>query len=166
MVRVALEEWGLYNNNILVCKWWDADTDEKKIIKYYTRLREIHDIKPYDDLELFNADWEGSELINESTPFSKVKAINEILESLNCVDKKKFDYLIWEGYTMEDATERLDDVEIYEDLSFEELAGQFIDEGIFGDIPDAIAGYIDYKKLGRDLSFDYVEFGGDLFRCA
>jgi len=55
---------------------------------------------------------------------------------------------------VEKLIEAYEDVELYEVSSFEQLAEQFVDEGLFGDIPDNIANYIDYEKIGRDLSFD------------
>lgn len=38
-----------------------------------------------------------------------------------------------------------------------ELAEQFVDEGLFGEIPKAIANYLDYDAIARDLGFDYSE---------
>lgn len=49
------------------------------------------------------------------------------------------------------------DVSVYEGMSMKELAEQFVEEGIFGDIPDSIANYIDYDAIARDLRFDYSE---------
>lgn len=46
------------------------------------------------------------------------------------------------------------DYNLYEVDSFEELAEQFVGEGLFGDIPDSIINYIDYEAIGRDLSLD------------
>jgi len=49
------------------------------------------------------------------------------------------------------------DVDIYEVDSLRELAEQFVDEGLFGEIPAAIANYLDYDAIARDLSFDFSE---------
>lgn len=51
----------------------------------------------------------------------------------------------------------------YEDWS--DMAYQYVEEGLFGDIADNIKGYIDYEYLGRDLSFDYsgTYIGNDLY---
>jgi len=38
-----------------------------------------------------------------------------------------------------------------------ELAEQFVDEGLFGEIPTAIANYLDYDAIARDLGSDYTE---------
>lgn len=49
------------------------------------------------------------------------------------------------------------DIDIYNVESLNELAEQFVEEGLFGDIPKALENYIDYDAIARDLGFDYVE---------
>lgn len=49
------------------------------------------------------------------------------------------------------------DVDIYEVDSLRELAEQFVDEGLFGDIPERIQHYLDYDAIARDLGMDYSE---------
>lgn len=49
------------------------------------------------------------------------------------------------------------DVEIYELDTVKELAEQFVDEGLFGKIPETLQNYIDYDAIARDLSMDYTE---------
>ena len=49
------------------------------------------------------------------------------------------------------------DVDIYELDSLRELAVQFVDEGLFGNIPEHLAGYIDYDAIVLDLGCDYAE---------
>ena len=62
------------------------------------------------------------------------------------------------------------EVDIYQVDTLKELAEQFVDEGIFGDIPDHLANYIDYDAIARDLQCDYsttVIDGQRLaYRCA
>ncbi len=38
-----------------------------------------------------------------------------------------------------------------------ELAQQFVDDGLFGEIPERIQGYLDYDAIARDLAMDYSE---------
>lgn len=44
------------------------------------------------------------------------------------------------------------DIDIYELDSLKELAEQFVDEGMFGEIPERIQYYLDYDLIARDLS--------------
>jgi len=47
------------------------------------------------------------------------------------------------------------DIDLYEIDSLRDLAIQFVDEGLFGDIPEAIENYLDYDAIARDLAMDY-----------
>jgi len=49
------------------------------------------------------------------------------------------------------------DVDIYEMDSLVELAEHFIDEGFYGDFPQALTYYIDTQAIARDLAVDYSE---------
>ncbi len=63
------------------------------------------------------------------------------------------------GYTFSLATCNPDhiDLDIYEAESLRELAEQFVDEGLFGDIPERLRFYIDHDAVARDLAVDYSE---------
>lgn len=49
------------------------------------------------------------------------------------------------------------DIDIYDVDNLRDLAYQFVDEGLFGDIPMNIACYLDYDAIARDLGMDYTE---------
>lgn len=49
------------------------------------------------------------------------------------------------------------DVDIYHLDSLRDLAEQFVDEGIIGDIPESMRSYFDYDAFARDLAMDYTE---------
>lgn len=49
------------------------------------------------------------------------------------------------------------DIDIYSDLTMCELAEQFLDDGLFGEVPEPLANYIDLDAIARDLSVDYTE---------
>lgn len=76
------------------------------------------------------------------------------------------------GYSFDLTSDTPDslEVDIYEVDSLKELAEQFVDEGLFGEIPAAISNYLDYDAIARDLGFDYSEImiaGTRLvYRCA
>jgi hypothetical protein len=49
------------------------------------------------------------------------------------------------------------EVDIYEHSSLKELAETFVDEGLFGKIPENMVNYLDYDAIARDLGMDYSE---------
>jgi len=44
-----------------------------------------------------------------------------------------------------------------------ELAEQFVDDGLFGEVPEQFQFYIDYDAIARDLAVEYseVEIAGE-----
>jgi antirestriction protein len=63
------------------------------------------------------------------------------------------------GYLLDLETADRDDfeVDIYEVDNLRELAAQFVDEGLYGEIPQPLQYYLDYNAMGRDLATDYAE---------
>lgn len=63
------------------------------------------------------------------------------------------------GYSFSLATCDPDDIDLdlYEVESLRELAEQFVDEGLFGEIPERLRFYIDHDAVARDLGLDYSE---------
>jgi len=61
------------------------------------------------------------------------------------------------------------DIDIYGVETLRELAEQFVDDGLFGDIPASLQFYIDYDAIARDLTMDYSEItiAGErlIYRC-
>lgn len=49
------------------------------------------------------------------------------------------------------------DIDIYEMESLQELAEQFVENGLFGDIPEQLRFYIDHDAIARNLGLDYAQ---------
>ena len=43
---------------------------------------------------------------------------------------------------------------LYEDMSWRDVAEEFVDSGCLGDVPDHLSQYIDYDMVARDLSYN------------
>ena len=77
-------------------------------------------------------------------------------------DTEKMQYIIARDELMlahDSAVNAMDDIEIYDGVeSLTKLAEQFVDDGLFGEIPEKITYYLDYEAIGRDLRHDgYTE---------
>lgn len=175
-MRLAIEEWGLYNNGILTCKWWDTEEDNyENIVNYYQGLRKANSIEPFDDVELFIADAEDDVLDIAEENANIVYVIDTYRRFNETFDENQQNAIIAmveNGEEVESAFEkaRLYDYELV-DLRDElspfgdsevALAQYAIDEGIF-EVPDILEPYIDLKRLGRDLAMDYSEVENGLF---
>jgi len=51
-------------------------------------------------------------------------------------------------------------------MNLEQLAEHFIDEGLYGTIPETLSYYIDYAAIARDLSYDYDTYENNIMRVA
>ncbi|MEL6570957.1 MAG: antirestriction protein ArdA [Pseudomonadota bacterium] len=96
----------------------------------------------------------------------------EVLDSWEDHEKLRFIIAVGEcGYNFDPDTASADDydVDIYGEESLRELAERFVEEGLFGDIPEALCFYIDLDAIARDLSADYaeIEIAGErmVYRC-
>ncbi|MGD1925901.1 MAG: antirestriction protein ArdA [Paracoccaceae bacterium] len=49
------------------------------------------------------------------------------------------------------------EIDIYEMQSLRDLAEHFVDEGLFGEIPEHLQCYIDLDAIARDMRMDYSE---------
>ena len=63
------------------------------------------------------------------------------------------------GYLLglDSSEDDLPEVDLYETESMKDLAEQFVEEGLFGDIPERLQFYIDHDAIARDLVMDYSE---------
>ena len=73
------------------------------------------------------------------------------------------------GYVYEPNTKPNDfEVDIYQVESLRDLAEQFVDEGLFGDVPERLQFYIDHDAIARDLAVEFSEIiiAGERFAYA
>jgi len=76
------------------------------------------------------------------------------------------------GYAFNPAKDDPDslEVDVYPAQGLRELAEQFVDDGLFGEIPERLRFYLDYDAIARDLSVDYTEtsVAGErvVYRCS
>lgn len=135
----------------------EADLHEKigKIRNAYGDSVEEFEIQ-FIDGEAIDCAFAESWGINQAN----ITAFMEAVEAWDDDQKIRFIIAVGEcGYDFEPASVDADDfdIDIYAEDSMKELAEQFVDEGLFGEIPHHLAHYIDYDAIARDLSMDYTE---------
>ena len=83
----------------------------------------------------------------------------EAVDEWSADDKIKVIIAVGEaGYNFDlskDAPDQFD-IDLYELDSLIDLAEQFVEEGLFGEIPERIQYYLDYDAIARDLRIDYT----------
>ena len=167
-MRIYVADLACYNNGILSGKWIDLPSDDidaevQSILDKGTSDRKaagVYDGVPSEEWAIH--DFEAPFEINEYDDLDDINQIAREFEVLNEQDIKKVSYLInYQGASIDEAFAHYEDIEIYEDMSYLDLAEQLIDET--WEVPEHIAPYIDYEKFARELELDYVDINGDLY---
>ena len=167
-MKVYITDLEAYNCGHLVGNWYTLPMNEdllaESIENELQRGKEICESEDFHE-EYFITDYECDYMvIEEYSNLTKLNEIAEKMETLDSLDVKKFKALIELGYELDFSFENYEDVEIYEEMNMNELAELFIDDGLFGEIPNAIINYLDYDSIARDLSMDYTEVENDIVR--
>ena len=120
------------------------------------------------DGELIDVELCGAIGINQANIGDVIEGIDNWSDD----EKRQIILAVGDGYSFDPKTDdpASFDVTIYELDSMRELAEHFVEEGLFGDIPENLRFYIDYDAIARDLSVDYAtaEIAGKhlIYRCA
>jgi len=157
-MNIAVESYELYNNNILVGKWFN--TEEDSIEDVYEYIKEIHRDNGFNDsdLELFVADYEDEYNIYSGESLEKAYEISEAIENLDDCDKEAVRLLIDNNIANDifDAIDKKDDLLYTDETDMGAVAENYIIEtGALSDMPENLRYYFDYEALGRDM-----EIGG------
>ena len=156
-MRIYVADLAEYNNGRLVGKWITLPSEDvmSEVYSALTPGNEEWAIHDTDDIPFNVSEYEDIEELNDKC---------RDYEELSKADRKIYRYLTeYQGEEHNAALELIDDVQLYEDTSYEDLAEEMLEDGIFGEVPDSLQGYIDVNKIARDLELDYVQIGDDLY---
>lgn len=158
-IKIAIEDWGLYNNGILVCKWWDSSSTYEEIEEYYLKIREKTEHQTglcTDEVELFIADSEGWDFGEHDSVDEAIDTINE-LESLDEDDFKKIK-LYLENFTynsnVSTALDHLDDWICTNESDMSDVAYNHYRDCHSDVLDGPLGGYIDWDRVGRDMDIE------------
>ncbi|WP_152183441.1 antirestriction protein ArdA [Sulfurimonas indica] len=169
-MRVYITDLQAYNEGHLVGRWLELPVSKFELTQALSEVLNEGEVVSGTDNheELFITDYEADIAIDEYDDIYKLNELAEIIDTLREDELLKLKLLSHEGYNEREVlTQGIDnyDVDIYDysnDTSFtdiyELLAYDMVQEGLFGDVPTYLENYIDYGAIGRDLSYDYVEF--------
>lgn len=169
-MKIFITDLEAYNNGHLVGEWYTLPMGEDSLAECNEDV--LHNGRKtckhtHHHEETFITDWECDYMDIEE--YNDIYILNEIaqdLESIGRYDMKRYTALRGNGYTHKEALKAYEDVDLYENTTLLELAEQFIEDGLYGEILDNIKYYIDYSAIARDLAYDYSEVNGDIVRIA
>ena len=152
-IKAYVTNLGLYNEGYLVGEWVTFPIDEEEQEKLFERIKidETHE-------EYFITDYE-SDIDMKIGEYTSIDTLNEMAEMLETVDDYEEEIikaLISEGYSLEDAIGKKDDVIVFNNCStMAEVAEQYADEtGLLDSIPENLRYYFDFEAFGRDMSYE------------
>jgi antirestriction protein len=168
-IKLAIEDWGMYNAGFLACKWWDPAVDDLgDVEQFYLDARKEHGVEPCDEVELFVADSEGIPDIGENENLEDFWPLAS--EFNNLTDDEQVQVLValdagW-AQNLEEALEVYDDVMGTGCSDRAELAIEYVDSCHGKEVTDSWwSSYLDYDAMGRDLMMEgnYHEYEGEIY---
>ena len=149
-MNVYIANLGKYNEGELVGAWFSLPVDPEDVAEKIGLSSEyqeyaIHDyelpfsVGEYESLDQLNHLCELAEEL-EGTPL--YDALPELLSS---------------GYFdgLEGLVARQDDIRCWPDcIDMADVAYEYVEEGYLGEVPESLARYLDYEKIGRDMEIN------------
>ena len=169
-MELFITDLSAYNEGFLSGRWIQLPLTQEELIQVSTEILKEGELVSgtTNHEELFITDYEAEILIGEYDNIERLNELAQTMEAFTDEEFLKLRFLAYEGYNERDVIDNgLETYEVdiydYRDNSsftdtFELLASDFIDEGLFGEIPKSIESYIDYEAIARDLRMDYSEF--------
>lgn len=166
-MRIYVADLAAYNNGILSGGWIDLPSDDidaevQRILDAGTSARVdagVYDGVPSEEFAIH--DYELPWNIDEWENIHDLNNAARKYDELDDTDRKKVNFLVSQGDNIDKALQLYDLVDIYEDMSYQDLAEQIVDET--WNVPEHLEPYIDYEKFARELEMDYAQIGDDLF---
>ena len=146
-----------YNSGILHGAWIEPKTDKDEL---EAQIAKVLKASPSPDAEEYAIhDYDNFPNLGEYPDLEKVI---EVVEAIKLHGVKAVEGFI-EHFSLED-------LEHFEEAfhgtydSFKEFAEDYAEDCILGDCPEHIKNYIDYDRIERNLSYDYLECKADNYK--
>ena len=153
-LRIYLTNLGKYNEGELVGEWVELPATEEELEAVIERIGINEEYEEY-----FITDYESDGPGVSVGEYDNLDDLNDMAEQLADLDDYDLEIIgafLSEGYDLEEALDRKDDVMVFSDChDMTDVAYAYIEEtGMLDSVPDNIARYFDYEAFGRDMSFD------------
>ena len=154
MLQIYLTNLGKYNEGYLIGEWVKLPVDDEELEEVKKRIG----INKFYE-EWFITDYETDIDGLEVNEYSNITKLNEIAEKLEDMEDYAIDIIsacLSEGYSFDDAIERIDDCYIWFNCSdMEDVAREYCETcGLLDAMPEDLQPYFDFAAFGRDMSFE------------
>jgi len=156
-MKIAVENYELCNNGILVCKWFDLESDTMEdIVEYFEKALENEGIGK-NHMELFVADYKDESGIYSGESVPRAFEVQETIDDLDEDDLIKIPLLVDNGYanSVEEAIEMLDKVISTGETDMSDIAYNYINEsGALNGLDETLKGYFNYESYGETMEIN------------
>ncbi len=171
-MRVYITDLSAYNKGFLIGEWVELGIDEDELSQTIREILKMGEeaCKDENHDEYFLTDWD--EEFFEVGEYTNMYELNKEVARFNELDlddssKKCVNFLMSENIVsnLDEALEKYEEVQIFEDINFLDLSYQIVDEQFnFDELPQFVSNYFDYEKFASDLELDnYTAIDGDIF---
>lgn len=174
MLRVYITDLAAYNAGFLIGKWVSLpmyrEDLENELLEILKEGAEICKDSEHEEYFITDFEFESDYKLFEVHEYSNLEEINykcEQLEDFSEDDLKRVSYLMEHvGFDFEDALSSYEDVIVYENMTLEEIAEDYIESCYnLNELPEIISRNIDYSSIARDfeLSGEYQTIDNDVY---
>jgi len=154
-IKIYVANLAQYNQGILKGDWLTLPMQEDEL------QAKINKVLGTDEGYAIH-DYSASFHIGEYTSVFELNNIAEIIKDDNSM--AQFCHLINEGYSIEQALEKYEDVIYYADMTLRDVAEELVEEGHYGEIPEKLQYFIDYDAIAQSLDNEgYAETSKGVF---
>ena len=167
-MKVCIQNLGMYNEGVLLWHWLELPATDEEIQEALDKIKVCNDKNQYyDEVGCPYEEYHFPDV--EDFPFEyyeymNLEEINELAEkyeNLDETDQDIFTHFINNGYSAEEALEKIDKHDFYyiQADSDTELGEIYVDEVYCGleHMPrEELERYFDWEAFGRDLSFNFT----------
>ena len=155
--KIALTNLGKYNEGELVYKWVDLPTTEEEL----EEAKKAIGIDGVIYEEWFITDWETEIDGLRIGEYEDIEALNETIEAYENLTEWEAETVAAAvecfGYELKEVIERIDEFNLYSDISNEYDLGYYwaVESGCYEvDDKNPLSRYIDYEAFGRDINLE------------
>ena len=122
-------------------------------------------IKHNNDDTIIVTDYDTEYKIPDIVDLQKLWEFHNSISLMDTQDVEKIYYLLWEHpYDFDNALLNYKNVTIYYNTTLLELAQEFIQDHMFGEITESLRSHIDYDSVANDLHHNgYIQYRGHVF---
>jgi antirestriction protein len=174
MLRIYITDLSAYNQGKLIGEFVSLPMDEEDLQKEIKAIlaegAEACGDDEHEEYFITDYEFETETKLFDVHEYSNIIELNSRCEELDGFsedDLKRVSYLIDHvGYDFDDALRSYEDVIIYENMTLEEVAEDYIESCYnLNDLPEIISRNIDYASIARDfeMSGEYQTIDNDVY---